>query len=173
MLFRSVRPLDDVRAQISLQLQRKMAGELAAKAGAEKLAALAAGKDAGVTFGPVQKLTRQAPLPNVNQSLAKSIFAADISKAAAAIGGANDAGGYTIAKVLKVVDPETANADKLKSLGQRLTGQAGADLTNAYLVALKDRIKVEIKSGAIPASPTTAPTTAPAKSDKAGDGKSG
>ena len=164
----AVRPLDDVRGQISLQLQRKLAGDLAAKAGAEKLAALSAGKDAGLAFGPAQKLTRQAPLPNVNQALAKVVFAADVSKGSAAVGGANDAGGYTVAKVLKVIDPEAANAEKLKSLGQRLTGQGGADLSSAYLVALKERIKVEIKNNAIPAAPAKSE-----KSDKAGDGKSG
>ena len=160
-----VRPLEEVRAQITLQLQRKLAGELAAKAGAEKLAALSAGKDAGLTFGDAQKLTRQAPLPNVNQALAKAVFAADLSKGAAVVGGANDAGGYTLAKVQKVIEPEAANAEKLKSLGQRLTGQGGTDLVNAYLASLKERIKVEIKNGAIPAAPT--------KSDKVGDSKSG
>ena len=82
--------------------------------------------------------------------------------------GANDAGGYTVAKVLKVIEPEAANAEKLKSLGQRLTGQGGADLSNAYLVALKERIKVEIKNSAIPAAPAKSD-----QSDKAGTGKSG
>ncbi len=164
----AVRPLEEVRGQISLQLQRKLAGELAAKSGAEKLAALSAGKDAGLTFGPAQKLTRQAPLPNVNQALAKSVFAVDVSKGPTAVGGANDAGGYTVAKVLKVIEPEAANAEKLKSLGQRLTGQGGADLSNAYLVALKERIKVEIKNNAIPAAPARSD-----QSDKAGASKSG
>ncbi len=163
----AVRPLDEVRGQISLQLQRKLAGELAAKAGAEKLAVLSAGKDAGLTFGPAQKLTRQAPLPNVNQALAKVVFAVDVSKGPAVVGGANDAGGYTVARVLKVIEPEVANADKMKSLSQRLTGQGGADLANAYLVALKERIKVEMKNSTAPAGAAKSE-----QSDKAGDGKS-
>lgn len=164
----AVRPLDDVRGQISLQLQRKLAGELAAKAGAEKIAALAAGKDTGLTFGPAQKLTRQAPLPNVNQALAKIVFAADVSKGPTAVGGSNDAGGYTVAKVLKVIDAEAANAEKLKSLSQRLANQSSADLSTAYLAALKERIKVEIKNSVVPAAPDKVE-----KSDKAGGSKSG
>ena len=164
----AVRPLDKVRMQIILQLQRKLATELAAKAGAEKLALLSAGKDAALTFGAAQKLTRQATLPNINQALAKAVFAADVSKGAASVGGGNDAGGYTVAKVLKVIDAEAANAEKLKSLSQRLTGQGGSDLNNAYLAALKERIKVEIKNGAIPTATDKAD-----KSDKAGAGKSG
>ncbi len=158
----AVRPLDEVKAQISQQLQRRQATEMAAKAGAEKLAAAASGNLAGLTFSPVQKLLRQSPLPNVNQTLAKQVFAVDVSKGPAMVGGGNDAGGYTIAKVIKVIEPEAPAADKLKSLGQRLAGQGGADLTNAYLGALKERIKVELKKGAIPE-----------KSDKAGEPKQG
>ena len=146
----AVRPLDDVKAQITQQLQRRLAAELAVKAGAEKLAAAKAGNDAGLTFSPVQKLLRQTPLPNVNQALSKTVFAAEVSKSATVVGGTNDAGGYTIAKVLKVVEPEIATPDKLKSLNQRLAGQGGGDLTSSYLAALKEHIKVEVKKGAIP-----------------------
>ena len=164
----AVRPLDDVKAQITQQLQRRLAAELAVKAGAEKLAAAKAGNDAGLTFSPVQKLLRQTPLPNVNQALSKTVFAADVSKSASVVGGTNDAGGYTIAKVLKVVEPEVATADKLKSLSQRLAGQGGGDLTSSYLAALKEHIKVEVKKGAIPDK-----SDKTEKSDKPADAKQG
>ena len=164
----AVRPLDDVKAQITQQLQRRLASELAVKAGTEKLAAAKAGNDAGLTFSPAQKLLRQAPVPNVNQALSKSVFAVDLTKSPAVVGGTNDAGGYTIAKVLKVVEPEVATPDKLKSLSQRLAGQGGGDLTNSYLAALKEHIKVEVKKGAIPEK-----TDKTEKSDKPADGKQG
>ncbi len=167
----AVRPLDDVKAQITQQLQRRLATELALKAGAEKLAAAKLGNDAGLTFSPVQKLLRQTPVPNVNQALSKIAFAADVSKGAAVVGGTNDAGGYSIAKVLKVVEPEAATAEKLKSLSQRLAGQSGGDLTNSYLAALKEHIKVEVKKGAIPDKPDKGDKTE--KSDKAADAKQG
>jgi peptidyl-prolyl cis-trans isomerase D len=164
----AVRPLDDVKAQIAQQLQRRLAAELAVKAGAEKLAAAKTGNDAGLTFSPVQKLLRQTPVPNVNQALSKIVFAADVSKSATVVGGTNDAGGYTIAKVLKVVEPEAATPDKLKSLTQRLAGQGGGDLTSSYLAALKEHIKVEIKKGAIPEK-----SDKTEKSDKPTDSKQG
>ena len=167
----AVRPLDDVKAQITQQLQRRLATELALKAGAEKLAAAKLGNDAGLTFSPVQKLMRQTPVPNVNQALSKITFAADLSKGAAVVGGTNDAGGYSIAKVLKVVEPEAATAEKLKSLSQRLASQSGGDLTNSYLAALKEHIKVEVKKGAIPDKPDKGDKTE--KSDKAADAKQG
>ena len=162
----AVRPLDDVKAQITQQLQRRLAAELAVKAGAEKLAAAKSGNEAGLTFSPAQKLLRQAPVANVNQALSKLIFAADVSKSAVVVGGTNDAGGYSIAKVLKLVEPEVATPDKLKSLSQRLAGQSGGDLTNSYLAALKEHIKVVVKKGAIPDK-----TEKTEKFDKAGDGK--
>ena len=161
----AVRPLDDVKAQISLQLQRRLASELAVKAAIEKVAAAKASNEAGLTFTPAQKLVRQSPLPNINQALSKSIFATDVSKGPAITGGANDAGGYTVVKVLKVVEPEAATPDKLKSLSQRLAGQSGGDLTTSYLGALKDRVKVVLKKGAIPEKTD--------KSDKAGEPKQG
>ena len=164
----AVRPLDDVKAQITQQLQRRLAAELAVKAGAEKLAAAKSGNDAGLTFSPVQKLLRQTPVPNVNQALSKIVFAADVSKSATVVGGTNDAGGYTIAKVLKVVESEAATPDKLKSLSQRLAGQGGGDLTSSYLAALKEHIKVEVKKGAIPEK-----SDKTEKSDKPTDGKQG
>ncbi|MBS0313381.1 MAG: SurA N-terminal domain-containing protein [Proteobacteria bacterium] len=145
----AVRPFDEVKAQIAAQLQRKLASELAAKAGAEKLAALNAGKDAGLAFGAVQKLLRQAQLPNLNAALVKEVFAADLGKGAVAVGGTNDAGGYSVVKVLKVVEPDASTPDKMKALEQRLANQESGELVMAYLGALKDRIKVEIKKGAV------------------------
>ncbi len=164
----AVRPLDDVKAQITQQLQRRLGAELAVKAGAEKLAAAKTGNDAGLTFSPVQKLLRQSAVPGVNQALSKSVFAADVSKSATVVGGTNDAGGYTIARVLKVVEPEIATPDKLKSLSQRLASQGGGDLTSAYLAALKEHIKVEVKKGAIPDK-----SDKTEKSDKPADAKQG
>ncbi|MGL4231167.1 MAG: SurA N-terminal domain-containing protein [Casimicrobium sp.] len=146
----AVRPFDDVKAQIATQLQRRAASELAAKEGAEKTKAIANGaKDVGVNFAAVTKLTRQGGAPGVNANLAKQIFAADVSKGPAFVGAASDAGGYSIVRVVKAIDAEAANAEKLKGIAQRLVGQSGADISNAYLTALKDSIKVEIKKGAL------------------------
>jgi peptidyl-prolyl cis-trans isomerase D len=144
----AVRPFDEVKAQIATQLQRRAATEMAVAEGAEKVKLAASGGNPGVAFSATQKLLRQNNLPGVNSALNKQIFAADIGTGIAVVGAANDAGGYSIVRVLKSVDAEAANAEKLKSLAQRLSGQSGADLTNAYLAALKDSIKVEIKKGA-------------------------
>jgi peptidyl-prolyl cis-trans isomerase D len=142
-----VRPFDDVKAQIATQLQRRAAGELAAKEGAEKAKAAASGNAAGLTFGAVQKLTRQGGAAGVNANLSKQIFATDVSKGAAYVAGPSDNGGYSIVRVVKAIEADTANAEKLKGVAQRLVGQSSNDVSNAYLTSLKDSIKVEIKKG--------------------------
>jgi peptidyl-prolyl cis-trans isomerase D len=158
----AVRPFDDVKAQISTQVQRRAATELAVKDGVEKTKTVANGADAGLTFGATQKLTRQSQVPGVNANLAKQVFAADVSKGIAYLGAPSDAGGYSIVRVVKAVEPEIANAEKIKGVAQRLAQQSNADINNAYLTALKDSIKVEIKKGVTPAKsadPAAAPKT--------------
>jgi peptidyl-prolyl cis-trans isomerase D len=153
-----VRPFDEVKAQITAQLQRRAASELAAKEGAEKTKAVANGNASGLTFGAVSKLTRQGGVAGVNSNLSKLVFAADVSKGPAYVGAPSDAGGYSIVRVTKAIEAETANAEKLKGIAQRLVGQSGNDVSNAYLTALKDSIKVEIKKGATPAKKDDAAT---------------
>ncbi len=161
----AVRPFDEVKAQITAQLQRRAATEMAAKEGAEKLKAIATSGDAGLTFGAPQRVLRQSGVPGVNAALAKQVFAVDLSKGASYVGNSNDAGGFSIVKVLKVVEPEAATGEKLKSLGQRLASQGAGDVSNAYLTALKDSIKVVIKPAATGTKPASADTPAtPAKS---------
>lgn len=144
----AVRPFDEVKAQVTAQLQRRAASEMAAREGAEKVKAAAGGDVVGLNFGQAQKLTRQASLPGVNSALAKLVFAADASKGVVYTGAATDAGGYSVVRVVKALAAETASDEKLKGIAQRLVGQSGADISNAYLTALKDSIKVEIKKGA-------------------------
>jgi hypothetical protein len=50
-------------------------------------------------------------------------------------------------RVVKAIEADTANAEKLKGVAQRLVGQSSNDVSNAYLTSLKDSIKVEIKKG--------------------------
>ncbi len=145
----AVRPFDEVKAQITTMLQRRAASELAAKEGVEKVKAVSNGaNDASLAFGAASKITRQSNVGGVNASLLKQLFAADVSKGVAYVGAPTDAGGYSVVRVLRAIEPEAANAEKLKSVAQRISGQAGSDVTNAYLTSLKDSIKVELKKGA-------------------------
>lgn len=161
----AVRPFEDVKAQISVQLQRRAASEMAAKEGADKLKAAASNVDSGLVFAPVQRLLRQGGLPGVNAALAKQVFSVDVSKGTAYTGNANDTGGYSVVRVIKILEPEAATGEKLKSLGQRLASQGAGDVSNAYVAALKDSIKVVISPAGNLTKPASndAPST-PAKS---------
>ncbi len=147
----AVRPFDEVKPQITSLLQRRAATELATKEGVEKTKLVAAGNDVGLAFGAAQRLTRQGGVPGVNANLSKQVFAADVAKGLAYVGAPSDTGAYSIVRVVKAIEAESANAEKIKGVSQRLVGQSGAEVTNAYLAALKDSIKVEIKKGVEPA----------------------
>ncbi|MDW8311357.1 MAG: SurA N-terminal domain-containing protein [Burkholderiales bacterium] len=141
----AVRPFDEVKAEISAMLQRRAASELAAKEGAARLAALQAGGTVKLDFGTPQRLTRQGSLPGINAPLRRAVFAADLSRAPAYVGAVNDAGGYTIVRVNKAIEPAASDARKLGEDARRLAQQLNAELQQAYLAALKELIEVKVK----------------------------
>ena len=97
---------------------------------------------------PRKARTPGTPLLNVNAALAAKFSPLTSPKAALWWVAPMTLADYTVVKVLKVVEPEAPTPDKLKALSQRLASQVGGDLSTAYLGALKDRIKVEVKKGA-------------------------
>ncbi len=140
----AARPLEEVRAEVMRQLTRKVAGELAAKVGAEKLALLQQGKDAGVKFDKPVALTRQQRLPGFSEAAVQQIFRVDPARLPAYIGAPLDQGGFGIYRVIAVNDVVQPDAAKLKANAERLSEQAGRELMSAYVAALKSRAEVKI-----------------------------
>ena len=141
------RPFDEVKDEIRAQLTRKAAGELAQKAGEEKLKMLEAGKsdkDAGLTFGKPILVGRgqyQAGLP---PAVLNGVFMVNPDKLPAYASGANERGGYSIARVQKVVTPEDSDKSRVDQAASRLSDQVGRELLNAYLASLKASSDVKI-----------------------------
>jgi len=140
----AARPLDEVRAEVVRQLTRKIAGELAAKAGAQKLALLQQGKDAGVKFDKPQTITRQQRLPGFSEAAVRQIFLADPAKLPAYVGAPLDQGGFGIYRVSAVQNAPAPEAAKLKSNAGRIGDQTGRELMTAYVAALKNQADVKI-----------------------------
>jgi peptidyl-prolyl cis-trans isomerase D len=140
----ATRPFDDVKAEVRRQLERKAAGELAQKAGKEKLALVEQGKDAGLSFGKPATLTRNQAQPGFAPDALIKIFQASPVKLPVYVGTASERGGFSIYKVTQVIAPPAQDPDRLKAFNTRVGEQVGHELFNAYLASLKNKADVKI-----------------------------
>ncbi|HEX7272910.1 MAG TPA: SurA N-terminal domain-containing protein [Casimicrobiaceae bacterium] len=138
------RAFADVQTEIRRQLERKAASDLAHKAGQEKLALLQEGKDAGTAFGKPIVLTRNQPQAGFPPGALTVIFRADTSKLPVYAGAANEGGGYSIYRVLRLVSPPAPDAAKLATVSNRVGEQQGRELLNAYEGSLRAKADVKI-----------------------------
>ncbi len=140
----TTRPFDDVKAEVHRQLERKAAGELAQKAGKEKLALVEQGKDAGLSFGKPVTLSRNQAQPGFPPDALIKIFQASPVKLPVYVGAPSERGGFSIYKVTQVIAPPAQDADRLKAFSARVGEQVGHELFNAYLASLKNKAEVKI-----------------------------
>jgi peptidyl-prolyl cis-trans isomerase D len=140
----SLRPFDDVKAEIRRQLESKAAGELAQAAGKAKLALLQQGKEGGVTFGKPATLTRNQPQPGYPPAALAMIFQADATKLPAYAGSVNERGGYSLYRIQRVIAQAAPDAARLTAFSNRVGDQMGRELAAAYVASLKAKADVKI-----------------------------
>jgi len=146
------RPFAEVEGEIRAQLLQRAASELAQKAGAEKLAALDAGKtdaQAGVTFGKPLMVNRNQSQPDLSPDALNKVFQMSAAKLPGYAGAPNERGGFSIYKLTKVVDPPAPDAGKLSGAGNRIGSELGRELLTAYIGSLKQGTEVKINQAAI------------------------
>ena len=127
---------------------RKAASELAQKAGREKLALLEQGKsdkEAGVAFGKPVDVLRSQPQPGFTPEALTRVFQADADKLPAYIGAPNERGGFSIYKLVKVVDAAGRRRGEGRG-GTREDRRAARsrELFDAYVASLKAKADVKI-----------------------------
>jgi peptidyl-prolyl cis-trans isomerase D len=122
---------------------------MASKTGREKLALLATGKDAGVTFDKPVTLTRNQVQPGVTPDALKKIFEANPQKLPEYVGVTNDKGGFSIYRLDKVIEPAAPDAAKVETAQTRVGSEIGRELMNAYLASLKADTDVKINQAAL------------------------
>jgi peptidyl-prolyl cis-trans isomerase D len=137
------RPLEEVKAEVERKLSRHEAAALAHKEGAEKLALLAKGGDAGLNWSTSKTLSRRdaqgLPLPAL-----RKVMTADVATLPAHTGLEAGDKGYAIYRVSKVIPGEfKAGAQSAEELAM-VDRQAGAEQLDAYVASLRARAKVEI-----------------------------
>ena len=143
----AVRPFEEVKEEIRMQLARKSGSEMAQKAGQEKLALLTQGKsekEAGVEFAAPVTLNRNQVQAGFPADALTRIFQIDPARLPQYTGTVNDRGGYSIYKVVKMIPPAATDPAKLTSATARLGDQLSQELFNAYLATLKGKAEVKI-----------------------------
>ncbi|MFO1412848.1 MAG: SurA N-terminal domain-containing protein [Burkholderiales bacterium] len=141
------RPFAEVQGEIRTQLARRAASELAVKAGTEKQKLLAEGKsdkDAGVTFGKTQTVTRGQFGPGLPPEVLTRVFQVNPEKLPGYTGGTNEKGGYSLVRVSKVNTPTPSDAARVDMASARLSEQLGRELMTAYLASLKAKSDIKI-----------------------------
>lgn len=142
----SLRPLDEVRAEISRLLSQQEALALARKRGEQLLDELKKGKASGVSFGAARLVGRDDPKGIGGEALSE-IFRTDASKPPAYVGLSSETG-YAIYRVSRVVDVEPDEAHR-SGLQSELAKSSGAQEFNSFVGALRSDAKVEINSTAL------------------------
>ncbi len=140
----TVRPFDNVQAEISTKLQRQRATQLAAQEGRAALEKLRQGKDAEVTWGEPQMINFSSQIKGMNEEVRKQILRADVAKLPG-YSGVESPSGYTLIRITRVVEPEKLDAEKEKNIAQAMQQALGQEQFSAYLASLKLKGDVKIR----------------------------
>jgi len=145
----ALRPLEAVKDEIEARLKQEKALALAVSQGAEKLAALKAGKQESVAWSASQSVSRMAPGKLAAPALT-AVFQVD-AKALPAYTGVELPGvGYGLYKVVKVESAQV-DANVKAALEEQLTSLEANAQVQAYMAALRQRYKVDINKEALAA----------------------
>jgi len=142
-----LRPMDAVKADIERKLARDEAMRLAREEGEAKLKELQAGKDAGLKWPAPLAVNRQKPgglFPNVLDK----VFRVDAKKMPAYT-GAETMAGYSLVRVSKVIDIDKIDEQQRQALAARLRQAVADEELQSTLAAVRDRVGVAVKKGAL------------------------
>ena len=140
----ATRPFDDVSSEITKRLTQQQAALLAAKQGRELVAKLkqgGSGDEPG--WGAAKLVSRENAQGYAGPALAE-IFKVDSSKLPAYAGVENAQGGFTLLKITRVVEGDTADAAKRKAAADELRQLVAQEELNAYVTSLKAKADIKI-----------------------------
>ena len=139
----AVRPLDEVKAEITKRLVERESLALASKSGAAKYAELQQGKDAGLKWGAAKAVSRDGKA-SVHPDALKAIFSADTGKLPVYLGVELRDRGYGLYRISRVIDAPPVDGAREKSLQEQMARQAAQQDFTAYLASLRAGAKIEI-----------------------------
>lgn len=135
-----------MRAVAEQRYKREEAMKLAVADGEAKLKEANAGKDAGLKWPAVLAVSRQKP-GGLPPPVLDKVFRADAKKLPAVVGVVTPAG-YSLVRITKVIEVESIDEAKRKSLAENLRQTIAMSELESTLASLRARIGVEIKRDA-------------------------
>ena len=138
------RPYEEVKADVAKKLARREAAALARKDGEEKLAALAKGGDAGLSWAPAKTVSRQDP-QGLPQAALRKIMSADAARLPAYAGSERGEEGYAVYRIARVIPAEPKEGKQADQARDRFDRQAGAAQLDAYVASLRAKAKIDVK----------------------------
>jgi peptidyl-prolyl cis-trans isomerase D len=136
------RPFEEVKVAVREQVVQTEAAALAKKAGEEKLAALLK-KDDATGFSAAQTFSR-AKSQGLNPSIFLAAMKADTSKLPAYAGADLPGQGYSVVRIVQVVQPATVDQAKRQAEQQQIASALAQQEMLAYIDQLKKKAKVQI-----------------------------
>jgi peptidyl-prolyl cis-trans isomerase D len=140
----SVRPFEEVSAEITKLLTQQQAAQLAAKHGRELLVKLGQGEGAALDWSAAKLVSRDNAQGYAGPALAE-ILKADVGKLPAYTGVENARGGFVLLKITRVVDSEGVDAARRKAVSDEIRRLLGQEELNAYVASLKLRADVKVQ----------------------------
>lgn len=150
-----IRPFGPLESEISRRLQRQEAGKLAQSEGEKRLKALrdgAANAEAGINWPAPLAVSRQKT-GSINPQVLDQVLKANVSKLPAYVGVSDGQGGFTLAKITKIIDAPAPDAAMLANLKQRTEQALSQEELFALLAEMRAATGVKIRKEALEAKP--------------------
>ncbi|MGB8598044.1 MAG: peptidylprolyl isomerase, partial [Burkholderiales bacterium] len=140
----SMKPFDEVKAQIQQRLIREEAGRIAAKEGQAQLALVKESKElAGSKWTPPLKISRDKPAPTMPPQASEAAFKIPAGKLPAYT-GVDTAQGYLLLKLTQVQDGGAIDDAKRKNYSERIRSALVQQDLNGFLASLRAGTSVKV-----------------------------
>lgn len=134
-----------VRDQIVEKLKKQMAEAIAVEDGQTKLARLQAGEDVDDVIWSDAKQISYMQSQGLDHETLRAIFRAEANNLPVYTGTVNAKGGFNLIRISKVIEPESADMEKLDNFTKQLQQMITQEEMSSYLAALRQRYDVKIK----------------------------
>ncbi len=140
----SLRPFEEVGAEIAKRLTLQQAAQLAAARGRELLAKLKQGETVAVTWDAAKRISRDSP-QGYEPQLLVGAFKTDVAKLPAYAGIENGQDGFVLLKITRVVESEGVDVARRKAASEELRQLVGQEEFDAYVAGLKRGADINVK----------------------------